>query len=87
MRWQHEKEPVQSEKPFQGCSGPKHGLSPETATPFDYFCLFIPIYFWARFAQYTNTKAEMTKDEQDGQIRTWYNTCGAEIKAWFASVV
>ena len=29
----------------------------------------------------------MVEQEQDGLIRNWYATCGAEIKAWFAAVL
>ena len=62
-------------------------LSPETSLPFDYFCLFIPIYFWTKIAFYTNSKAEMTKEAQDGHARVWVDSCGAEIKACFASIM
>ena len=82
IAWQRNKEPVQPQKPFTGVSGPQRTLPVETATPFDYFCLFIPIYFWIRFAQYTNSKAGMVHAEQAGKARTWSPTCGAEIKAW-----
>ena len=38
-------EPVIPERIFTGVSGPRHTLNPSTANPFDYFCLFIPIFF------------------------------------------
>ena len=63
------------------------GLNIEVATPIDYFNLFISVYFWTRFAQYTNAKARSIEVEQDGHVRAWYNTCGAEMKAWVASVI
>lgn len=87
MNWQYNTPPVQHEKEFTGLSGPQHTLSPETAVPFDYFCLFIPMYMWCRIASYTNKKAAMASEEQDGKIRAWSPTCGAEIKAWYAAVL
>jgi hypothetical protein len=39
------------------------------------------------FATYTNTKASMATEEADGKTRFWRNNCGADIKAWFASVI
>jgi hypothetical protein len=29
----------------------------------------------------------MVQEDQDGHVRTWYSTCGAEVKAWVASVI
>jgi hypothetical protein len=87
IRWQRDTPPVQPDISFTGSSGPKHVLSPEHALPFEYFCLFIPIWFWPKIAIYTNKKAHMVEQEQDGLIRNWYATCGAEIKAWFAAVL
>jgi hypothetical protein len=87
LQWQYQTPPVQPANPFRGASGPTHGLSAEVATPIDYFNLFISTYFWTRFAQYTNAKARSTEVEQDGHVRAWYNTCGAEMKAWVASVI
>ena len=26
-------------------------------------------------------------EEQNGHVRKWYKTCGAEVKAWVASVI
>ena len=87
IRWSHETPPFQPEASFNGSTGPKHGLSPETALPIDFFNLFFPMYFWARIAKYTNIKASTTKAELDGKTRPWSETCGAEIKAWYASVM
>jgi hypothetical protein len=87
IAWQRDTPPVQPDRPFLGVTGPRHTINAETATPYDYFCLFIPVFFWVRFAQYTNAKAEMVHDEQDGHMREWYKTCAAEIKAWVAAVV
>lgn len=87
INWQHQIPPFQPEQPFSGQGGPKHGLAPETALPIDYFCLFIPVFWWSRFAKYTNCKAEMAKTQQEGKIREWAPTCGAEIKAWVGSVI
>ena len=85
LQWQYQIPPVQPDNPFRGLSGPTHGLNAEVATPIDYFNLFISVYFWTRFAQYTNAKARLIEVEQDGHVRAWYNTCGAEMKAWVAS--
>jgi hypothetical protein len=87
INWQRDTPPVQLEKPFTGMPGPKHTLSPEASTPFDYFSLFIPIFFWPKIASYTNIKAQMQEEKTDGETRSWSPTCGAEIKAWFASVM
>ena len=53
--------PLQAAREFLGSSGPKHSLGPGTATPsiFFFFGLFIPMFFWVRFANHTNSKAEM----------------------------
>jgi hypothetical protein len=43
MNWNFNTPPVQPNKEFCGNSGPQHNtLSPQNATPFDYFSLFIP---------------------------------------------
>lgn len=42
-------------------SGPNHVLT-SSATPFDYFCLFLPIFLWAKWALYTNLKAELGRN-------------------------
>lgn len=44
IKWQFNTPPTQPNTQFTGASGPRKTLSPETATPFDYFCLFIPTY-------------------------------------------
>ena len=36
---------------------------------------------------YTNSKAKQTNEAKDGRVRDWSPTCGAEVKAWFASVL
>lgn len=87
IRWSFNTPPTQLQAGFIGSTGPKHGVSPENGLPIDYFNLFIPMYFWSRFATYTNTKASMATEEAGGNTRRWSNTCGAEIKAWFASVM
>ena len=87
INWQFNFPPVPLDKPFIGAAGPKHGLSPETALPIDYFNLFLPMFFWVRVAKYTNSKAEMTRENNDGKTRDWTRTCGAEVKAFIASVI
>ena len=49
--------------------GPLHGLNPRRATPFNNFCVFIPIYFFACFANYTNKKAELVAQKIIGHIQ------------------
>jgi hypothetical protein len=71
---------------FTGLSGPTHHL-PATATPFEFFCLFIPTYFWALWAGYTNKKADMEAGAVKGSPRPWYVLTAAELKAWVASVM
>lgn len=80
-------EPFIEDFPFNGSPGPKHTLSPENAVPFEYFCLFIPIYFWSLWAQYTNTKASLEKAAGTSKGRSWGKTSSAELKAWVASIM
>lgn len=87
LNWQYNQEPVQPEQAFTGVPGPQHTLDPENAVPFDYFSLYIPIYFWSKIATYTNAKAEIEAQKLEGRTRAWSPTCGAEIKAWFAAVM
>jgi hypothetical protein len=56
--WKLNQLPDKNDVKFGGISGSQHTLSVATALPFEYFCLFIPIFFWDRWAQYTNDKAE-----------------------------
>ena len=65
---------------------PKHTL-PTTADPFQYFCLFVPIFFWAIWAAFNNAKACLCNDNSEKRGRRWTPTCEAEIKAWVASVI
>jgi hypothetical protein len=87
QHWQFGVPPRQQNKEFTGLSGVRHTLPPETSTPFDYFCLFLPVYLWTNFAIYTNTKAAMDAEKKGGKCRQWKDTCGAEIKAWVACVI
>ena len=59
INWSFEKEPTIPERPFTGVSGPQHTLDPLSSTQFHYFSLFIPLFFFERFAAYTNTKPEI----------------------------
>ena len=68
IKWQRDTPPVQAATNFTGIPGPQHRLSPEISVPFNYFLLYIPIYFWSRIAQYTNCKAWMTKEDKVGKI-------------------
>ena len=79
-KWEVNELPIHPNHPFLGNAGLKHTLSAQ-ANPFQYFCLFIPTYFWARWATYTNAKAAMAKksDEEKGRPRKFL--CEAEIKA------
>jgi hypothetical protein len=81
--WKYKELPIKNEFQFKGATGPQHVLPVTTATPFEYFCLFIPIFYWERWAKYTNDKAE----REPKQPRDWKKTTGAEIKAWVASVI
>ena len=86
-KWVFNEMPGDNNHPFTGISGPRHTLSPDTAIPYDYFCLFVPVYFWARWATYTNAKAEIERAKIDKKGRPWTPTCGAELKAWIASIM
>jgi len=54
--WRPNVLPDMNDIPFLGKSGPQHTLSPATATPFEYFCLFIPIKGRCSFKQYIKSK-------------------------------
>jgi hypothetical protein len=71
---------------FTGVPGPTHQL-PADSMPFEFFCLFIPTFFWPLWAGYTNTKASMELPTKKGNPRHWYAITGAELKAWVASVM
>jgi hypothetical protein len=45
--WKLNEPPDTNNIPFLGKSGPHHSLN-SGALPFEYFCLFIPIYYWDR---------------------------------------
>jgi hypothetical protein len=79
--------PDKQNLPFLGISGPQHALPVASATPFEYFCLFIPIFYWDRWATYTNEKADIEMNKTPGKGRKWEYTSAAELKAWVASVI
>ena len=83
--WKINELPVQPTVEFLGVSGPLHQLS-STSGPFEFFCLFIPIFWWDRWATYTNQKATM-EDSAGKKKRFWLPTCAAELKAWVATVI
>jgi Transposase IS4 len=86
--WHFGVPPVRGPGFFLGNQAHRHHISPETGIPFDYFCLFIPIWMWAKIALYTNMKAEMSeKAKTTATSRPWQATSAAEIKAWFASII
>ena len=71
IKWSFGKDPVIPERTFTGVSGPLHRFNPNRANPFDFFCLLIPIYFYTRFANYTNKKAELESTKTDGHVHDW----------------
>jgi hypothetical protein len=83
--WKLNELPVKNEFTFRGVSGPQHTLPAATALPFEYFCLFIPMFYWDRWAQYTNDKAEI--ELKAGSKNKWKKTNAAEMKVWVASVI
>jgi hypothetical protein len=86
--WKMNQLPDKHDTTFRGTSGPNHTLNVGSATPFEYFCLFIPIFYWDRWAKYTNEKADMEmKKEPNHGSRRWNPICAAELKAWVASVI
>lgn len=85
--WEINAMPTQPDLPFLGRSGPQHTL-PVSATPYQYFCLFIPVYLWSNWVTYTNKKAEMNEEnKKEGSRSYWTPLCAAELKAWVASVM
>jgi hypothetical protein len=87
VHWKVNEMPVQPHMDFLGKSGPTHCLNPATAVPLDYFLLFIPVFFWNKWADYTNRKAEMTTSGSEQKHRRWGATCAAEIKAFVAAIM
>ena len=66
IKWSVGKDPVIPERTFTGVSGHLHGFDPNIASPFDFFCLRIPIYFYTRFANYTNKKLSWSLPQKMG---------------------
>jgi hypothetical protein len=62
IKWQ------QQTLPFQPRS--KYGLSPESALLLDYFNLFIPLFFWSKFANYRTTKQACKVMHKEGVFVT-----------------
>jgi hypothetical protein len=88
--WEFGKLPAKVNLNFEGKAGPNHTFNVASASPFDFFCLFIPIFFWERWAAYTNQKAEieLAKLKQKTKSpRGWTKTSAAELKCWVASVI
>ena len=50
--WKVNDLPVKPNTTFFGKSGPQHTLNISTATPFEHFCLFIPLFYWFRWAKF-----------------------------------
>jgi hypothetical protein len=86
LKWELNALPIQPAREFMGMSGPRHALCPEKSSPIDYFLLYIPMYMFSKIAEYTNKKAGMAK-QNNNEGRRWYPTSGAEMKAWFASII
>jgi hypothetical protein len=86
--WSFGVPPVRPRQDFIGASGPRCHIIPEKGLPYDYFCLFIPVWIWTRIATYTNEKANMSQEtDAPAHARPWHPTSAAEIKAWFASII
>ena len=85
-QWEPGVMPVQPSMGFLGKTGPQHSLSPDSL-PYQFFCLFIPVYWWAKWTRYTNSKANMKKNGKSAESKShWTDTCEAELKVWVASV-
>ena len=87
IKWSFGKDPVIPERSFTGVSGPLHGFNSDRANPFDFFCLFIPIYFHTRFANYTNKKDKLESTRKHAHVQDCEPSSAAKIRAWFASVM
>ena len=86
-QWEPGVMPVQPSMGFLGKTGPQHSLSPDSL-PYQFFCLFIPVYWWAKWTRYTNSKANMKKNGKSAESKShWTDTCEAELKVWVASVM
>jgi Transposase IS4 len=85
--WQFNVSPVLSKDQLTGKQGAQHTLPPDSAKPYDYFCLYIPEFFYNKWAGFTNMRADAVYAERDGKVRHWRATSAAELKAFFASVI
>jgi hypothetical protein len=86
--WSYGELPTKVDMNFTAKPGPQHTLSPENAMPWEYFCLYIPIFFWSKWALYTNLKAEQEMGKSKEKTpRYWSPTGAAELKAWVGSVI
>jgi Transposase IS4 len=87
--WKFGVPPVFGDREFKGSTQHRHNISPENGLPFQYFSRFIPIWMWSKIGTYTNLKANLfyESNKEKGGGRRWYPTAGAEIKAWFASII
>jgi hypothetical protein len=71
-----------SRKDFHRSKWASPYAKPLNSQPFDYFCLFSPIFFYPCFATHTNTKAEAESKKKDGHVCDWQPTTAAVVKRW-----
>ena len=64
--WKIKLEPVANTTEFSGQARIQHSLSSDSATPYDYFCLFIPVTFYSKWVNFTNLKANLVSEMKDG---------------------
>lgn len=65
-------------------AGPRldRGFNIETATPIEYFSLFLQEEIFEHIAEQTNSYAELRQQEKQKSDKTWYPTCKDEIRAY-----
>ena len=81
--------PLQAAREFLGSSGPKHSLGPGTATPSIFF-YFLAYLFQCSFGsdlQITPTAKQKWWGGAEWTCAEVVKICGAEVKAWVASVI
>jgi hypothetical protein len=79
--WKMGHEPEQGDVSFTGAESVHHCL-PDDASPLEYFLLYVPLFWFTRWANWTNLKAELV-----GGAREWHPTSTAEVKAWIAALM
>lgn len=85
LEQRHPSKPVRRSRIY--CPQSTNLTLPDDASPLDYFALFISLNQFAIWTQYTMAFEANTIKKMKGQARPFAPTCGAEGKAFVASVI